>query len=413
MARKRQAASPQDAPTRPVATAPDAAFEVASTAAIGELRRRLGDVIDALPGPVSRASELQHALGIDKALGWRVYNAVQCNDSFAAARFLPGAAGIRSFLVAARRSGVSKAITSQVSDAQEQLDRVIKIHAGDRKRFDMLVAAHTREGRHEADLLHRRAAYEGNTYVWGSSAQVQLRTAFLAPSAKRGYADMANLRGLIGLELLRPALRWPLGLTLPRQDDLRTSRKAVVEPLFDVTNASAEEAELFLSDPGIRIETRVTDEGGYQYDVVPSEIGLTGAVSCVMGDVVRPVGALSPEEGSAQAGAMVNVSCPARLLIFDFLVHRDLFGGADPEVQVRGDLGWGRGTTEHRLPVTERSERIGLATDVVRTPEVPGYDRMRDFVFDRLEWDPSKFVLHRLRLEYPILSSIVTLEYSL
>ncbi|MFT6830301.1 MAG: hypothetical protein ACJAZN_000455, partial [Planctomycetota bacterium] len=54
-------------------------------------------------------NEPPQALGIDKALDWRVYSAVQCYDSFAAARFLLPAAGIRSVLVAARRSGVSMA----------------------------------------------------------------------------------------------------------------------------------------------------------------------------------------------------------------------------------------------------------------------------------------------------------------
>ena len=84
----------------------DSSFELETSAAINELRRQLDRVISLLPTKVSRASELQHALGTDKALAWRVFNAVECSDAFAAARYLPRSAGIRSFLLAARKSGV-------------------------------------------------------------------------------------------------------------------------------------------------------------------------------------------------------------------------------------------------------------------------------------------------------------------
>ena len=391
----------------------DSSFELETSAAIHELRRQLDRVISLLPTKVSRASELQHALGTDKALAWRVFNAVECSDAFAAARYLPRSAGIRSFLLAARKSGVETAALEGVSTAMEALDRVVKSHAGDRKRFDMLLASHSVEGKREADLAHRRTAFEGNTYIWGASADVQLRSAFLAPSAEEGFADMANLRGLLNLEFLRPAMSWPVGITWPRQDDLRTTRDASILPLFDMDDASEEEASLFFSDPSLRVESRSSDKGGLQYMVSTEQVGATGAISCVTGDVVRPVGALTAEEGSEHAGAMATVSCPVRLLILDVLVHRSLFPGAAPEVVVRSDFSPGQGLQNQQLPISEAPIFMGPADGVIRTSEVPRYDEMRTFVFERLGWDPAAFDVHRLRVEYPILSTAMALSFKL
>ncbi|MDG1049720.1 MAG: hypothetical protein P8R46_05885 [Planctomycetota bacterium] len=390
----------------------DSSFGSETSKAVHELRRLLDAVINLLPGPISRASELQHALEVDKALAWRVFNAVECPDAFTAARYLPRSAGIRSFLVAARKKGVDPAALEQVSVAVEALDRVVKSHAGDRKRFDMLLASHSVEGKREADLAHRRTAFEGNTYIWGASSDVQLRSAFLAPSAKDGFADMANLRGLLGLEFLRPAMSWPVGITWPRQDDMRTSREASIEPLFDMGDASEEVASLFFSDPSLRVESRNSDEGGLQYMVSTGEVGATGAISCVTGDVVRPVGALTAEEGSREGGAMATISCPVRLLILDVLVHRSLFPGVTPEVVVRSNIGLGEGQ-QHPLPVSETPTFMGPADGIIRTAEVPRYDEMRGYVFERVGWYPAEFDVYRLRVEYPILSTALALSFKL
>ena len=388
-------------------------FESEASTAIHALRRHLDGVMSLLPGPITRASELQHALEVDKALAWRVFNAVECPDAFTAARYLPRSAGIRSFLVAARRKGVESSSLERVNAAVEALDRVVKSHAGDRKRFDMLLAAHSVEGRQEADLAHRRIAFEGNSYVWGASADVQLRSAFLAPSADRGFADMANLRGLLGLEFLRPAMSWPVGITWPRQDDLRTTREASIEPLFDLDDAPDDAASLFFSDPGLRVESRVSEGGGRQYMVSTERVGATGAISCVTGDVVRPVGPLTAEEGSRNAGAMATISCPVRLLILDVLVHRSLFPGVVPDVVIRSDFSPGYEGQSHPMPLTEAPVFMGPATGPIRTSEVPRYDEMRSFVFESVGWSASEFDVFRLRVEYPILSTALALSFKL
>ena len=393
--------------------ATDSAFESEASSAIHELRRHLDAVLSLLPGPISRASELQHALGVDKALAWRVFNAVECTDAFAAARYLPRSAGIRSFLLSARKKGVEPEALERVSEAVEALDRVVKSHAGDRKRFDMLLASHSVEGSQEADVAHRRTAFEGNTYIWGASAEVQLRSAFLAPSDQEGFADMANLRGLLGLEFLRPAMSWPVGITWPRQDDMRTTRAASIEPLFKMDEASVDEASLFFSDPSLTVQSRTNKEGGLQYVVSTEEVGATGAISCVTGDVVRPVGALTVEEGSREAGAMATIACPVRLLILDALVHRSLFPGVTPEVLIRSEFTPGHEDMRHQLPITEAPVFMGPATGIIRTAEVPRYDEMRRFVFERVGWDPSEFDVYRVRVEYPILSTAVAVSFKL
>ena len=110
---------------------------------------------------------------------------------------------------------------------------------------------------------------------------------------------------------------------------------------------------------------------------------------------------------------MATIACPVRLLILDALVHRSLFPGVTPEVLIRSEFTPGHEDMRHQLPITEAPVFMGPATGIIRTAEVPRYDEMRRFVFERVGWDPSEFDVYRVRVEYPILSTAVAVSFKL
>jgi hypothetical protein len=388
------------------------AFGEHTNDAVGRVRRAFGDVVDALPRAVTRASELQHVLNIDKVLAWRIFNVMRCADPFVAARYIPGSSGSRIFLRAARKRGVPAGVTEMATAALSDYQKLQRVHAGNRKRFDMLLAAHTDEGRAEVEVAQRRQAYEANSYIWGASASVQFRTMFTGFSGTSGELDFAGLRGLIALQRLRPEVRWPLGKAMCTKDDGGDIPSLEIEPLYDVEHPDEAAARLFMSHPRPRLECKRAGDV-LRWELLPGRVGRTGAVSCVTGEIKRRCCPICQTVDNPCATYVVRVQTPSELLIVDHFVHRELFGAVEHELVMYGGCVDGPREDIEQVPIRERMLFLGKASDLLHTPEIPRYADMTEHMFDRLGWEAAQFDVYRLRLEYPIMLSEVRLSHPL
>lgn len=384
--------------------APPPPFDVHATDAVGRIRRTFTEVIAALPHSITRASDLQHTLQIDKGLSWRIFNVIRYRNPFDAARYIPGTGGVRIFLKAAKEHGVPAALTDTAVAALADYENLIRIHAGNRKQLDRMLAAHSDEGRAEMDVAHRRLAYEANSYIWGVSAEAQLRTSFISFSQTPGWVDHAALRGLVGVQRLRPGVRWPLGLARCSADTGIVASDSPFKPLYDVENPDDEAAKLFMSQPRPKIECSRISES-LQWTLSPGPAGKTGAVTCVTGEIMRRGGPYYCCETDSRAIYVAQVGTASELLIFDQFVHEELFGRLEPELAVYSNFDFGPYNSSIRLPIANAVQYMGKATDALHTPEVPRYADMVSYVFKRMGWEPRRFDVYRFRMEYPILQS--------
>lgn len=387
-------------------------FKEHTADAVGRVRRSFAEIVDALPQPITRASELQHTLSIDKILGWRIYNVIRCADPFAAARYIPGTSGVKSFLGAARKQGVPSTLIDTAETALAEYDKLARVHAGNRKRLDMLLAAHSDEGRAEVEVAHRRLAYEANSFIWGASADTQIRMNFMSFSQTPGQLDLARLGGLIGLQRLRPNVRWPLGTAMCTDDVGGTNPPYTIEPIYDVENPDRAAARLFMSQPRPEIECK-RNRGMLSWELLPGAVGKTSAINCVIGEIMRQAAPARRCETNMNATYVTRVRTPARLLVDDHFVNEELCGRMDPTTVVYCNLADNVRDECDRLQVLETVQYMGKASDVLHTPEVPRYSDMISFVFDRVGWDASRFDVYRFRMEYPIMLSEVRVSHPL
>src|SRR4029450_5754098 len=96
----------------------------ARVARIGNaLARRLGRVIEAVPGTPRGPVRLARAIGVDKVLASRVLRAATNRDPIAALKMMPGPEPLRRLNQAAAKHGVARKLTtdleSSVSDFEE------------------------------------------------------------------------------------------------------------------------------------------------------------------------------------------------------------------------------------------------------------------------------------------------------
>jgi hypothetical protein len=394
-------------------------FESHAEQVVLRLRTALGAIIDGLPGSVRRPHELQKALGIDKNLAWRIVRVVEAKDAFELGRHIPGRSAMRSFLNAAADC-VDETLIEAAQKADEGFERLIELHAGDRASMLMMMAGCARRGREQVDVAHRKAAFQGMSYIWGVQASAQLKTDIVHPSAEhRGFLDIASLRGFIGLRRMRPNVPWVIARGRSSDDDGVVRSPMVREPI-DTCSGSDQVPLLrrFCSQPLPQFRRIVCEHGFVDDELVEGPIGNMGAVTCVTGEVVRNLGSYYRDEHNRWGTVNARLHTPCEVLVFDQFVHEDMFGRIQPKVGLHSDLS-GRmwipvvARERDRLAVQVTAEYLGKGPSVAYTPHVPRYSEMLRYVFGKLGWDGERCDVYRVVMKYPVVPSTIAMTHEL
>ena len=127
--------------------------------ALAALQVAVRELMAAVPGVAgSRPVDVMAALSIDLKLAWKFARIAQSGDPFAIVRHLPGAAGWRIAMDAARTAGAPQASVARSARAFDDAVRLGTTWAGDRKGFDMMAAGLTAGSDLRIDAFDVRAA---------------------------------------------------------------------------------------------------------------------------------------------------------------------------------------------------------------------------------------------------------------
>ena len=397
-------------------------FEEEASEVLGRFRSAFADIIAALPGGVTRPQELTRALGIDKKLGWKIANVANSPDPFEIPQHVPGRSGLRIFLNAAKKKNIPAEYLDAAQDAMREYERLVDVHAGDRATLEMMLSSHAKCGRDRVDLDYRRAAFRANSYIWGIQARTQFRTYFLVPGQDPALFDLVSLRGFVGLRRIRAGVAWSLHRAIIVDDDGVQRRSIMPEPLVPAVEEEAYGVPLlpeFCTKPLPKMRRVTVRPGFIDHELIEGRVGNTASATCVMADAVRGGAPRYREEHNNCVELVTRVNTPCEHLIFDQIVHADLFGDIHPELAVYSELA---GETPQKmlsggrmeLPVSEQVMFLGRASAGLHATEIPRYTEMTRFVFERMGWDPREFNVYRVHMEYPPIptAEVVSIELS-
>ena len=396
-------------------------FEDHASRVIGRLRHALAEVVNSSPKANHRAVDIADTFGIDTKLAWRIGRVVGDTDIFSAARYVPGASGIRIFLRAAKQLQVSKGVIAAAEAAFGSFSELVHTHAGSRKAFDMMLAGHAQEDRARADFEHRKQIFEGNSYIWGVQARVGARIDILAPSAGAEKFDCATIRGFVDLRRIRPNVPWRISRAYSA-DAAGGIHTAFVREPIDLTPDQAATLDLplmpaFCSKPLPRCR-RVDGPTGIEYELVEGAVGNTGLLSCVMGEIVRCAEPRYRTDRYPDISQMFRLRTPCELVVFDVLIHRALFGKRiEPEFILYSDLFAKQIGPQYRdcdrLPVQERIEYLGMGPAVTATSEISNYTEMIQHTLNRAGWNGADFDVYRVQLRFPPIPTNLVITHDL
>ncbi len=384
------------------------------------VRSAYADLLASIPRDSAGAIGVERSLGVSKKLAWQVFRAATSDNPLSSGARVPGRAAARQVVAAARRVGIDDALATRINDATERFFAAVDAHADDRSTFDLMVRSVTGEGIEGHDAELKRTAFRVNRELVGRCCDVDVFTLLVIPSTEPGHMDMCSLRGLHGLRRLRPDV--PLVISRHRFDqgegNVRTR-----EPVFD---AAIEGGPLglvgeFSTEPLPEISAHTGKDGYTRFVAKADRLGTSSAVSCYLADVARGLPICTPD-GSAAIGNIHEIGTPAEVLYQDMLIDRrllaeDEFGLISPELRVlsrrQDTTAWPGDDRGVLLPTEERLVRGGRGASALSTTELPHYAGMVERTAERLAVDLDDMVLFRVRIEHPVLYSVVWVRLDL
>lgn len=372
-------------------------------------------ILEAYCDPGSGLTEICKHLGIHRKLAWQMRSVAFGTDPFKAVRMMPSRAGVQTLAEAVTGREGGEALAARLVAATVAFESLVLEHAEDRSSLEMLAEA--TEGDDSAEERWREHAFKGNSFIWGAQARAIVAIVAIHPSRTRsGWFDIMQVRGLVGLTRVRPDVRWLVGQSVV-MDDRAVTRAPDREPLDPQAASAAGGAPVlgeFCSPPMPRL-VRTPQPGGLLHDeLLPAPVGQHGQQTIFMGEIIRNLGAAhaTDEDKTAHFGCAVRT--PAQMLVYDHLVHRELFRGVERELCVFGEMNSPATFDEaDRLPTKDRLIRLGPGLTRARCAELPGHADMLRSLLQRAGWEPEDFEHYRVRMPYPPLPASVMIRHEL
>jgi hypothetical protein len=389
-------------------------FEQAAKSVLSEVQQAFAAMVEALPGPIRTAADVQRAFGVDKKLGWQVYRVATAPNPMAAGTAVPAKVSVRRLAMVARKRGMPPALVSRMEDSILRFEEMVHDHAQDRSEFAAMVAEWTPEGREKGDLERREVMFKSMAQLTGAASELNAVSLLLRPSEDGQKLDCLRVDATLGLRRLRPGVRVGSStyVASPRHGSIRTLDGA------DVDSPQGTILPQFSSSPTPKYEVR-REKDRTDYWLTGTDIGLRTSVDMASAVVLRSVAERYRTSERQHCSPGYSPDTPTRRTVFDIILHEDVCPGTEPSVIVyeTAPRGMARYLDPDRAPDLRDwrppVKYMGEGVNNFRCPWIPHYVDMLTYACDKLAWDTNSFRGYRIAVEYPVLSWQMMLGFEL
>jgi hypothetical protein len=377
-----------------------------------DLARSFSGVLAALPGGPHRPQWLARTLGVNTVLTSRLIKAAQQDDPLAVTHMMPGPEPLRRLLRAAERKKVDRALIEQARTAVNRFARLIDVEAGDRSGLDAIISGWLPDARQRVELIAKQSVFRGMSQLLGMSSEVEHHCHILYPSRDATErADLLWIAATRGLRRVRPGLLVTYD-TVHFAAPMLTIGGRPVEGLDGLLLAQ------FCSHPLPQLQVCRTNNV-MRYMLSGDGVGVQSAVNLVHGTLLPQAKEMRRAAGEPprKTSVAVGVGTPTKALLFDVLMHPDVYPEQVPALKLFRTAGiFERSHVRHdanRLDVIETVQPLGKGVAKFRVAETPAYQDMIRHACAERGWDAAALHGFRCRIEFPMYSSEVVMEFEL
>lgn len=375
----------------------------------------VNQIIETLPPSARRPADVSKAFRINKDLSSKLLIALGKRDPLAATYFMPGPEALRKLLQTAANRDVDTETVSRLKDAVEEFEGLVREHGGSRGALGAIISGWVPEARVRFEMESKQAAFRAMANLRGCAAQSFVQAAFLHPSLTSGRVDGLGVFGYAGLRRTRPGV--PLHLSTVRTGPGAESEAplTVAGERIDAMNADMLLRE-FCSVPTPEILVRPAGSVAH-YLLAGDRVGLSGAIDLFLGEYTPRVFGTTASSPGRRVSVAADIEICSEELVFDLLIHREVWPGVDPELGVYDTSMNGRVNVNSRerdidrMDTFESITHLGHGVQACRIAGVPRYVEMLRHVCTQRAWDPQSFRCYRCHIDYPIYGTQAMLSW--
>lgn len=376
-----------------------------------QLGDAIGAVLGALPGAPLRPNQLVGELGVNRAVASRVLNATAKRDGLEVMHQIPGPEPLRKLVRAAVGSGVSDELAQTALDAIHAFDLVISSEAGTRAALDALISASLPGARERFELASKYSVFKGLSQLKGVQAELWVSAAVVAPSAEDPERhDLTWLNGAVAMQRLRPGVtvRFSYRYRAAKRDRDKSDELPTIGVL---------PLDQFCVNPPAQLETHTAGET-IHYTLPDDLLGPRELTDMFVVDHhPSAMNRFAKPAERKQTSLFAEPAIPVGTLVFDAIVHEDVFTGSQPQLLQYDTAYHGIANVNDeardidRADTTDSIEFLGRDMSRFQMAELSSYGPMLAHLGDRFGWDPTKFRGYRTRIQYPVYGWQVCLAF--
>ncbi len=388
-------------------------------AVLHEVRRAFTEIICSAGADPDKARAMSRQLDLSYNIVWPISRFITAEDIVAATCEVLGRAKFSLMCDACEELGAAPDTVETARLATEKLNKMIKLCAGSRDNFIILLGGLVDEDVTERQEAMRKQAFIVNSSLWGIQARFNFKTVIFAPNAEHpDYLDAIRLYGMIDFRRLRN-VPWPL-YRLHGYNDDGSIREGTSNPIETPPTSHPELPLLegFCSTPIPNIQA-VDRPYGKRLDLCEGPIGRAGETSCVIADRLLVQQTPYKEPGYNEViGGLLELVTPVENVMFDIFVPKDFPGDEDPQAHLVDRLSSSRGfdptNFESRdLPFTAKVQKLESSISGCATDRYPAYLDLLAHVMGRTRLSIMDFVGYRIMMPYPQIPTALTLTWPL
>ena len=372
-----------------------------------DLGRGLAAVLAELPGAPGRPHQLVALLGINRAVAGRLLQAAAARDPFETLHVAPGPDPLRRLVATAGRKGAAADTVAAAAQAIEEFDLLIRREAGTRPALDAMISANLPDARERFELASKYSIHKGISQLKGVLAETWLGVAVVVPSGSDPLRlDLTWLNGAVAMQRLRPGVTARFSYRNRVGDTPRP--ESATGAADSLESEGIETLDRFCTNPAAQLEARRAGDA-IHYTLPDDLLGPNDVVDMFVVDhhpaAMRRYATEAPRH---RISLFVEPAFPVANLVFDTLVHEDVFPGSDPELVVfdTGYDGIANVNDEardiDRVDLSESVEPLGRDFSRFTLDAVPRYADMLAHLAGRHGWEPGRFRGWRVTMRYPV-----------
>lgn len=356
-------------------------------------------VFQSVPDCTMRPTDISKKLGVSRTMVSRTISAIGKDNPIETLTSLPGPESLRSMMHAAKIAGVPSDDVQIALALIADFAAMIRDQYGTRAAFNAALSVSHVNTREKFEQSSRYQVFKGMTQILGVECKVWVSSVIVSPNRhEEGSVHLTSFFGPTGLRRLRPDM--PILLEYGQPSIWRSGVK-IAGP------AETIDVNQYYSNPPAALQA-IEKNGRVTMTFAPDVQGKDDCYDMILASRREALGYHQSAPGRTTRGRSVIPDLPVGLMVCDYVLHKDIFAGIDPELYVYRTLGKGMASIDDqvrdndRIDTGDRVMHLGNGIESLGVPDVPKYAKMVKHLCEYNGHTVNDFRTYRLQVQYPV-----------